>query len=91
MMGEIVSSVAGAGRAVQSSRPCHARLSHLCTAIHSKLAGLAACSLLQVMTFVLVSVVLETAINKKSLARAQAPLAIGTPCDARQQRRQWGT
>ncbi|KAI3432415.1 hypothetical protein D9Q98_003969 [Chlorella vulgaris] len=30
-----------------------------------------------VMTFVLVSVVLETAINKKSLARAQAPLAIG--------------
>jgi hypothetical protein len=29
------------------------------------------------MTFVLVSVVLETAISKKSLARAQAPLAIG--------------
>ncbi|KAI3430305.1 hypothetical protein D9Q98_004901 [Chlorella vulgaris] len=30
-----------------------------------------------VMSFVLVSVVLETAISKKSLARAQAPLAIG--------------
>jgi len=30
-----------------------------------------------VMTFTLVSVVLETAVNKKSLARAQAPLAIG--------------
>lgn len=30
-----------------------------------------------IMTFVLVSVVLETAVNKKSVARAQAPLAIG--------------
>lgn len=32
------------------------------------------------MTFVLVSVVLETAANRKSTARAQAPLAIGEPC-----------
>jgi hypothetical protein len=29
------------------------------------------------MTFVLVSVVLETAANRKSTAKAQAPLAIG--------------
>jgi glycerol uptake facilitator-like aquaporin len=76
----IIAQVAGAILAaalLAATIPKHARLTLGSNEIAPGIAwGNALCGEI-IMTFVLVSVVLETAVNSKSQARAQAPLAIG--------------